>query len=230
MPARHPWLIIVAAPKEVRAALDGLGTGAAIEIPQLWGAAESPGVVLVRSGVGKSASAGATARWYDPARHAGVLSIGIAGALPGSGLSIGDVVLADPSLPGDDGVRTPQGFLGLDRIGFGEDAAPIAPDPVSRAALIGLVDRAGPVATVSTGSGTDALAAEIAARTGAIAEAMEGYSCALSARRIHPRARFAEIRVVSNTTGDREHQRWDLGAALARLGSVLGPVVGALSG
>jgi hypothetical protein len=60
-------------------------------------------------------------------------------------------------------------------------------------------------------------------------EAMEGFSCALAARRINPDARFAEIRVVSNTTGDRARQRWDLDRALARMAKLLGPALDALS-
>jgi hypothetical protein len=58
---------------------------------------------------------------------------------------------------------------------------------------------------------------------------MEGYACGLAARRIDPDARFAEVRVVSNTTGDRAAQRWDLDAALGRLRALLGPVLDALS-
>tara|TARA_R110000782_G_scaffold24264_3_gene62759 strand:- start:10930 stop:11625 length:696 start_codon:yes stop_codon:yes gene_type:complete len=230
MPAQRLWLIVVAAPKEVRAALQALGIDdARADIPQLWGVVQAPRALLLRSGVGKSAAAGATARWYDPARHAGVLSIGVGGSLPGSGLEIGDAVLADPSLPGDDGVRTPEGLTDLAAIGFPEDAAPIRPDAASRAALAPLADRTGPVATVSSGSGTDAAADDTAARTGAMVEAMEGFSCALAARRINPDARFAEIRVVSNTTGDRAGQRWDLDRALARMAKLLGPALDALS-
>lgn len=186
--------------------------------------------MLVRSGVGKWAAAGATARWYDPDRHAGVLSIGIGGALPGSGLELGAAVLADPSLMADEGVDTPQEFLSLADMGFGEDAAPVRPDPASLEVLRPLVDRVGPVATVSVCSGRDDRARAIAERTGAIAEAMEGAAAGMAARRIRPDARFAEIRVISNTTGDRGKQVWDLDLALARLGVVLGPCLDALGG
>jgi futalosine hydrolase len=230
MPAQRPWLVVVAAPREFEAVLRAPGLGlAGQKPPETWGCVDAERAAIVRSGVGKAAAAGATARWYDPTRHGGVLSVGVGGALPGSGLGIGDAVLADPSVPGDDGVRTPDGFLSLGDIGFGADAAPVHPDGPSRRVLTSLVDRVGPVATVSAGSGTDGLAAEIAARTGAVVEAMEGYACGLAARRIDPDARFAEVRVVSNTTGDRAAQRWDLDAALGRLRALLGPVLDALS-
>lgn len=218
---------MVAAPKEVRAVLDVLGPDAAI--PDPWGAVEHPRFVVVRSGVGKAAAAGATARWYRPDHHAGVLSLGLGGSLPNSALRIGDVVLADPSFMADEGVGTPDGFLDLAAIGFAEDAPLLRPDPASRAALERLVDQTGGVATVSTCSGTDARAFEISGRTGALAEAMEGAAVGLAARRIHPEARFAEIRVISNRTGDRENQGWDLRGALERLRAVLGPCLDALN-
>lgn len=226
MLAQRPWLLIVAAPREIRAVLDAVRPGSTP--PESWESFETDGMMLVRAGVGKSAAAGATARWYDPERHAGVLSFGIGGALPRASLRVGDVVLADPSVFADEGVRTDGGFLTLDQIGFGSDAPATAPDPDSRAALAGLVDRIGPVATVSACSGTDAEAAAIVARTGAIAEAMEGAACAMAVRRIHPAARFAEIRVISNQTGDRDKQAWDLDGALARMAEVLGPILQAL--
>lgn len=228
MPAQRPWLLIVAAPREARAVLDALEPTESV--PDPWKLLSRPRWELVRSGVGKSSAAGATARWYDPDRHAGVLSLGLGGSLPSSALRVGDVVLADPSRFADEGVRTPDGFLGLADLGFGGDAPDSPPDAESRALLAQLADRVGPIATVSACSGTDADADAVAARTGAIAEAMEGAACGLSARRINPAARFAEVRVISNRTGDRQNQGWDLEGALARLTAVLGPVLDALGG
>lgn len=72
-----------------------------------------------------------------------------------------------------------------------------------------------PIATVSSCSGTSTRASLIAASTGAWAEAMEGAAVALVAARLG--VHYAEVRVISNTTGDREGQRWDLATALARL-------------
>jgi futalosine hydrolase len=72
------------------------------------------------------------------------------------------------------------------------------------------------IATVSTCSGTDAAATEIAHRTGAAAEAMEGAAVGLVAFR--HKVAFAEVRVISNTTGDRSRQVWALEESLAELG------------
>lgn len=225
----RPWLIVVAAPKEAGAAIDALGGD---RIPPIWYAAEFTRAWVVRSGVSKWAAAGAVARFYTAERFAGVLSAGVCGSLcPLSGRepAIGSVLLADPSVLADDGVQTPSGFLGLEAIGFGDDAAPIRPDGASLRALAPLADAVGPIATVSLCSGTDGAAREIVRRTGAIGEAMEGAACGLVARRIDPAARFAELRVVSNTTGDRGNQVWDLDRALDRLRTVLGPALEALS-
>ena len=70
----------------------------------------------------------------------------------------------------------------------------------------------GRIATVATCSGSDLQAELIARRTSAIAEAMEGAAVVHAARRLGVPA--IEIRTISNTTGDRQHQQWDLDGAL----------------
>lgn len=234
------WLIAVAAPKEVRAVIDGIDPvgGPPIPVPEVWSPVSvSAGVgdcasraEVVRTGVGKSAAAGAIGAVFDPARHAGVLSIGIGGALPGSGLEIGSAVLGGPSVFTDEGVLTPDGFIGLDAMGFGADAAAVYPDDRSRSDLTPIVDVIGSIATVSVCSGQDGWASGTAQRSGGgLVEAMEGAAAGLAVRRLDPDARFAEVRVVSNTTGDRARQRWDLGLALERLGGLAGLAVRALT-
>lgn len=180
---------------------------------------------LVLTGVGKANAAGAVARTRRP-RHAGVLSLGLAGALPSPDSSpppqLGAVILADACRLADDGLALPDRFLTQADLGFpaverlGES---FPTDPEWRRALAPLADRIGGVATVSTCSGTDAQAAEIARRSnGALVEDMESAAVGLVAARLG--VPFACLRVVSNHTGDREHQRWDLDLAfsvLARL-------------
>jgi len=90
--------------------------------------------------------------------------------------------------------------------------------------LGGYADHIGPVACVSSCSGTDRAARAVFERTGAIVEAMEGASVALSANRIDPWLLVGELRVISNTTGDRDAQQWDLDGALNTLGEVLGRI------
>ncbi|MGH7133104.1 MAG: futalosine hydrolase [Phycisphaerales bacterium] len=216
-------LVAVAAPAEARAVLGGLGEPKADS-----GAAESPWRLvtvsdrfdLVVTGVGKANAAGAMARLADPARHGAVLSVGVAGALRKGGieLPLRATVAAEAAAYADEGSATEQGFVDIAAMGFAPVAGggmTFAADPALVKLLRPGVDAVGVVATVSTCSGTDALAAEIARRTGAVAEEMEGAAVAQTALRLG--IPFAEVRVISNTTGDRSKQRWDLKGALERL-------------
>lgn len=179
---------------------------------------------LLLTGVGKANAAGAAARAIEPDRVSLVLNLGVAGVLPGAGLNLGDVVIATESVFADEGLLSPAGFQDVASMGFapfpsGGVAAPGDPDVVS--ALSSIADGAGPIATVSTCSATDEQAQAIRSRTGALVEAMEGAAAGLAVARINriagARIPFAEARMVSNTTGDRTGQRWDLDRALARL-------------
>lgn len=158
-------------------------------------------------------------------RYQAILSVGIAGMLPGSGLALGDAVLATRSIYADEGIVTESGFMTCEAMGF-----PLGPclggavdgDGDMLRALRPIVDKEGDIATVSTCSGTNPLAEQVVERTGAIAEAMEGAAIGHAVRRysdLSPRrgSRFAEVRVVSNTTGDRSVQQWAMKAALRKL-------------
>lgn len=219
-------LIVVAAVREAGAVLDAIAPRSpAMTPPEEWGMISLGRIDLVRSGVGKSNAAGATSRFLDPLRHRLVMNVGIGGALPGSGLSVLEAAIATECVFADEGVRTPGGFLTLSDVGFPCMAGrrdSVASD-TEAARELGLdAVRAGAIATVSVCSGTDELAAEIRARTGAIAEGMEGAACGLVAARLG--VRFVELRVISNRTGRREQQGWNLEGAFRRLGEILGPM------
>ena len=209
----------------------------------------APGWSFAQSGVGKVNAALCAARCVDRARFHAVINLGICGALPGANASasapphpprIGDVVLADCSVYADEGIATETGFTDMAAAGF-PPGGKVAPDftgcsiPTHPALLHALIKRVpeampyhvGPIATVSTCSGTDMLALAIAQRTRAIAEAMEGAAIAHALARLHRGGiAFAELRIVSNTTGDRARQSWDLKGALGRLQQVAGAVTG----
>jgi futalosine hydrolase len=218
-------LIAVAAPKEAAAVLSGLGSSE--PVPERWVPIRvGAGLDLVVTGVGKVNAALAAARAVDPALHAWAINTGICGALPGSGLQIGSVVLASESLYADEGSMNPDGFRSIAAMGFPPGGAAfvgmgVRPDPALAAALRPLADVEGVIATVSTCSGTDALAADVAGRSAggggrAIGEAMEGAAFGHAVAALFgSRVAFAEIRAVSNTTGDRDRQVWDLAAGLA---------------
>jgi futalosine hydrolase len=211
-------LLAVAAPAEAEAVGAAFGV---LTVSPVWQLRElSTEVDVVVTAVGKAAAAGGVARVLDPVRHGLVLSVGIAGALGGT--QVGQVVLAGRCDLADDGVLTAAGFTELERMGFGPFPGMTSgalPPPAVLQHLRPLADVLGPVATVSSCSGTDAAAAALAAR-GYIAEAMEGAAVALVAERVG--VPFGELRVISNTTGERASQKWDVRSALARLTTVLG--------
>lgn len=211
-------LIAVAAPLEARAVLESWGCD-----PSLASVLWSPHRLddradLVVTGIGKANAAGAVARTANLALHRWVLSMGVAGSLPGSGLDLGRSIVATSCMFGDEGLQTDESFLDCAAMGFPLADFPGSTVPVDEALmrqLRPLADAAGPIATVSTCSGTDALAGIVMSRTAALAEAMEGAAVALVARRLG--LPMAELRVISNTTGSRARQRWDLKGAVARL-------------
>jgi futalosine hydrolase len=232
-------LVVVASAVEARAVLAGLGQ---VEGVAGWGGGWEPsaiggvaGVYVCVSGVGKAAACGATAhalgvllRQGVAAGGVAVMNVGVCGVLDLEGHgAIGRVVVGGRAVTGDEGVRSERGFTSMAELGFG---AAVAGDWVTAdAGLVeavgggvgGLGGEPGPdinatIATVSTCSGTDGLAREVAVRTGARYEAMEGFGVGLACERLG--ARFIELRVVSNTCGERARQRWDMALALRRLG------------
>lgn len=156
-------------------------------------------------------------------------------------LAIGDVVLASRSIYAEEGLLTPAGFQDMAALGFplgdfpgnvvpGHEPtierlhAALGPRSTNRSQLSEFI--IAPIATVATCSGADDLALTIAARTGALAEAMEGAAALHAARRLGTPA--IELRAISNTTGDRSRQRWNIPAALEALGRAVRAVSDAL--
>jgi futalosine hydrolase len=244
-----PGLIIVAAASELAAVLRGVGAAEpaglrdfqTVHIAERWWA--------VRSGVGKVNAALCAERCATGRAFASVINLGVCGTLPidsATPPALLDIVLADASVYADEGIAAPSGFTSIDAAGFGPGGTPRPgvdadfpgmglPGDAALCSAIdaalaprGLSARRGAIATVSTCSGIDALARDIAARTGAIAEAMEGaaiaHALARRPRTDGPPPAFAECRVVSNTTGDRHKQVWDLRGALDRLAAVAGAI------
>lgn len=220
-------LFVVAAPLEARAVLRGLEFPAsASDSPGSWPLLRSiEGFDLLETGVGKAAAAAATARVLDPQRHRAVISLGIGGALPATAdgqklLEIGSAVLAEASVFADEGSAVPDGFLSIQDMGFPppNGSVRIDADPQLTAALAPAFEIRAAVATVSACSGTDAAARAVAERTGARVEAMEGAAAGMVAALLN--VPFVEIRVVSNTTGDRGSQVWELERSIAALSDV----------
>ena len=184
------------------------------------------GLPIAVTGIGKVNAAVVASLALSGRREASaVVSVGVAGSLPGvSPPGIGDCVVGTASVSAEDGLLTPDGFIPVDQMGF-----PLAQGvrsgrfPAAPALLHAVQERLpsahlGDIATVSTCSGTDAAALEVVQRTGAVAEAMEGVGVLQAAAQLG--AAGLEVRAISNTTGRRDRQAWDLDAALATLGLV----------
>ena len=190
-----------------------------------------PESVVVSAGVGRTNAAVATTRAVlELGPFDAVLSMGIAGALPGRGCSIGDVVVGTHAIYVEEGIETPDGFADLDSLGFALGDFPgnrIPADPALLERFGGLGVQA-PVATVATCSGTDGRARLVEARTGAAAEAMEGAAVLHAAGILGLPA--LEMRVISNSTGDRGIQAWDLDSAFASLEELAGRIRRILAG
>lgn len=212
-------LVLVAAPIEAKAVLrafnqpeDAAG--------RLWERhLLRSGVDLAVSGISKANAAGAAGRLVDPQNDDLVISLGIGGTLDEQAAGLLTSVAATESVIADEGVEIPGGFLTCEELGFPLGPIPYGACPANGEAfrrVRAIVGVAGPIATVSTCSGTNARAAVIARRTGALVEAMEGAAIGLVCVRLG--VAFLELRIVSNTTGEREAQRWDLRGALDRLG------------
>ena len=185
----------------------------------------APEVHVVVAGIGRTNAAAATAEALAEARATGapfaaVISTGIAGALPGSNLAIGTVIVADACVYAEEGIALPEGQGDMRVLGFPLGDFEGNRVPVDGALLVAFraLGPACAIATVATCSGTDAAALSVRTRTGAMAEAMEGAAVVHAARRVGVPA--IEIRSISNTTGDRATQRWDIAAAFAALQGV----------
>lgn len=185
-------------------------------------------IATVVSGIGRVNAAVATTLALGT-RPSAVVSAGIAGSLPSIGdagdpPAIGSIVIGNRSIYAEEGMISSEGFTSIADMGFPlatfTDGNSIQPDPHLLDRVHDLLPAAivGGIATVATCSGTDEGSLEIATRTGAVAEAMEGAAVLHAARLLGASA--IEIRTVSNRTGERSAQGWNLDAAFAALETV----------
>src|SRR2546429_3537054 len=102
------WLIhvITAVEAERQAILRALGTDPAV----------TDAVVVEVGGVGSAAVAATTARVLALGRFDAAMSAGIGG---GIGVPVGGTAIATSSIAADLGAESPEGFLSLERLGFG---------------------------------------------------------------------------------------------------------------
>ena len=177
-----------------------------------------PDVTVVAGGVGRTNAAASTTRsLLENGPFSRVISAGIAGILPGNDLKVGDVLLASECVYMEEGIETPEGFQDMDAMGFplGEFKGNHVPVDTAWLERCPAELPRGPIATVATCSGTDDLARLVHQRTGGMAEAMEGAAVLHAAGRLDVPG--LEVRSMSNFTGHRSSQQWDIAKALESL-------------
>ncbi len=225
-------LVICAVEAERDAVVRNLGPVSSIDVAAINGisvdTAAGP-VQVFSSGPGPVAAAitAATLLAFGPPYDL-VVSAGIAGGFRGRA-GIGDVVLADQVIAADQGVVTDEGFSTLRDLGLPGNGGYAVANIEQRARLAAGPYRllAGDILTLSCMTGTDARAAELAARyPRAVAEAMEGYGVVEAVQRDYPRTGrdplpFAEIRAISNIIGRRDRSTWNIPLAFSALANAM---------
>ncbi|MDT0441917.1 futalosine hydrolase [Streptomyces johnsoniae] len=173
-------------------------------------------VDAVAAGVGPAAAAATASAVLAgaPEPYGLVVSAGVGGGF-GPAVAVEATVVASTIVAADLGSHTPDGFLGIEELGFGV-AAHRPPERLARAVAAATGAAFGPVLTVQAATGSAERAAELAGRhRGAAAEAMEGFGVATAAA-LHG-VPVLEIRTVSNAVGPRDRDAWRIPAALRAL-------------
>ncbi len=161
-----------------------------------------------------------------------VVNVGIAGAYPGSGLSIGDVVAGESEVFGDLGVEVPgpERFRPVGAMPWADaeyrDPLPLAPDRLVLPAGPGVPGpRPGKGCTVNACAGTRETGELRRRLFGTDFESMEGAAVALAGRLAG--VPVAELRAISNAASDRDMRPENVERALAALAALLRPWLGA---
>ena len=177
--------------------------------------------VVCAAGVGKVNAAAATAVMIERYQPQLVINTGCAGAYIGSGLEIGNLVVASEEALADEGVLVADGWKDLHYMNLPsvkEDGLnrynllPLSPYTLERALQIAnhlsIPVRSGRFATVSTCSGTVQRGRELFHHWGAIVESMEG--AAVVQVCLRSGVDCLEIRGVSNMVEERDLKKWDV--------------------
>lgn len=182
-------------------------------------------VVVCAGGVGKVNAAAAAALLIERYQPQLVINVGCAGAYVGSGLAIGNLVVASEEVLADDGVVVADGwqdlrYMNITSVAQGGlncyNVLPLSRHASEKAMQLadyyGVFLMRGRFATVSTCSGTTVRGDELAKRWGVIAESMEGAAVAQVCLRCG--VDCLELRGISNQVEDRNLKKWDITKAV----------------
>jgi len=170
------------------------------------------------TGVGVPVALAQTLLIVGRLRPARILNIGIAGAYPGSGLAIGDIIVGTSEVYGDVGFELPEEprFRHISESPWG---APYQ-EPVTLTVFPEFAGaREGRGCTVNACTGTEATGRLRERLFGAAFETMEGAAVAYAAYRLF--TPVCEIRAISNIASDRDMRPENIKLALDSLRSYL---------
>lgn len=228
-------LVITAVDAERESILSGLKKASERHAGEMMQARTSSMLFdVITSGVGSVASATATMKAVQCKdiscidRYCLIINAGIAGAFRtpgtgGDGWTAGALVLADQVIAADLGAESDEGFLTLERLGYGIQR--FTADETWNERILRALHRersgtlkieTGPILTVQTVTGTAETATfRSHVYPGVRAEAMEGYGVAYAANALG--IPFIEIRSISNPVGPRLRDQWNIPEALRSL-------------
>lgn len=223
-----PIVVIAAVPQEIElleTALEHSGRVKACGFDYFEGTIGKVRIVVCIGGIGKVNAAAATAVMIDRYQPQLVINTGCAGAYIGSGLSVGNLVVASEEVLADDGVNVADGwkdlgYMNLPSVEQGGlslyNVLPLSRHASEKAMQLadyyGVFLMRGRSATVSTCSGTRLHAAELSNRWNALIENMEGAAVAQVCLRCA--VDCLEIRGISNYVEDRDLKAWDIPRAV----------------
>ena len=184
-------------------------------------------IFLSHGGIGQVNMAIQLTRLLTVHTPTAVLLCGCGGSYPDSGLQIGSLALAKSETFGDLGVATTAEFIPLDQLNLPQNpqlapvirhSFPLASDWLNWAQKILPEAVYGTFVTVNCCSGNPDLSMELQQRCGGICENMEGAAVAQVCAEFD--LPLLELRGISNPTGTRDPQQWDLerGAEAAQTG------------
>ena len=223
-------LLLAAAPLEttlLRKKITDIKTLHCGSVQIFSGKLQGQDILLCHGGIGQVSMAIQLTRLLSEHKPMAILLSGCGGSYPDSGLKIGDLALATEEIFGDFGVATTDKFIPLKQLDLPQNpqlapvvqqSLPLNADLLSWAQEILPDAICGLFVTVNCCSGTTDLSTELQQRTGGICENMEGAAVAQVCAEFD--LPLLELRGISNPTGTRDPQQWDIARAteVAQLG------------
>lgn len=200
---------------QLKTELDAGPAGTIAGNPYLVGHVRDTVVYLGVVGVGVVSAAVALAAFLATVPADSAIMVGSAGALPDSGLEVGDVAVASSETLAELGLCSGRGVADANALNLGLEQT-VALDARLFEGLLAAAGelsraRSGPFLSVVGVSDSVAQAKERRDRFAALVENMEGYALALASRRFG--IPVGEVRGVSNVAGVRNKAAWNLDLA-----------------